>query len=54
LASRGTGTVPIVDGRSGTAYTRAGVHTAVLLKDGEVVRRVEVVLPLGGVHEVEL
>ncbi len=46
--------LPLVAGRSGVAYTRAGEHVVVLERDGEEVRRVHATLPAGGVHAIGL
>lgn len=53
-ATISTVSVPLVDGQSGQAYTKSGEHWLVLERGGELVRRVPVTLPPGGVHQLEL
>ena len=46
--------VPVVDGVSSVAFTRSGRCQVVLLRDGEEVRREDVVLRPGGLADVEV
>ena len=46
--------VPLVEGRSSAAYTKAGQQRVMLTRDGALVRSATIVLPPGGVHQLEL